>query len=175
MRFLLLIIPAIILVYLIGGNLKWLINRPLNHKWLVMTALFIQIVIFSGFPFINHLPALYIGIVHIVSYLLLLSFIALNISVPGIALLGTGTLLNTIVIAANGGFMPSPLLSPGSISKNVVGLSSDSRLIFLADVLSVPEWFPLPEAFSIGDVFIALGMVAYLLINSRKPKSESAV
>lgn len=171
MRFMLFIIPAIIAVYLTGGNLKWLINRPLRLKWLVLSALFIQIIIFSGMPALNYIPSLYIGIIHVISYLLLLTFIALNVKVAGIAILGLGTLSNAIAIIANGGFMPSPLIAAGSISKNVIGISSESRLLFLSDILSSPDWLPLPSAFSIGDVLIVTGMFVYLLINSRKPRT----
>lgn len=173
MRLLILIIPAIIAVYLAGGRLKWLVNNPLRLKWLVLSALFIQIIIFSGIPVLKYIPSLYVGIIHVISYLLLLTFIILNIKVAGIAILGLGTLSNAAAIIANGGFMPSPLVLPGTISKNVIGLSEESRLLFLSDILSLPEWFPLPEAFSIGDVLIITGMFVYLLINSRKPKSAS--
>lgn len=174
MRLLILIIPAIFAVYLTGGNLKWLVNRPLRFKWLVLTALFIQVFIFSGMPFTSYLPSLYVGIIHVISYLLLLSFIMLNVKVAGIAILGLGALSNAIVIAANGGFMPSPLIPSGSIFKNIIGISPESRLLFLSDILSLPEWPLLPEAFSIGDVLIIIGMFVYLLINSRKPKSDTA-
>lgn len=174
MRLLILIIPAIFLVYITGGSLKWLVNRPLRLKWLVLTALFIQIIIFSGMPVLDYMPSLYIGIIHIISYLLLLAFIMLNVKVAGIAILGLGTLSNAIVIIANGGFMPNPLVAAGEISKNIIGISPESRLLFLSDILAAPEWLPLPSAFSIGDVLVVIGMFVYLLINSRKPKSVSA-
>jgi len=173
MRLLIPIIPAIFFVYITGGNLKWLVNRPLRFKWLVLTALFIQIIIFSGMPVLDYTPSLYIGIIHIISYLLLLAFIMLNVKVAGIAILGLGTLSNAAAIVVNGGFMPNMLVAPGEISFNVVGISPESRLLFLSDILSAPEWLPLPSAFSIGDVLIVIGMFVYLLINSRKPKSDS--
>jgi len=173
MRLLILIIPAIFLVYITGGNLKWLVNRPLHFKWLVLCSLFVQIVIFSGMPVLDYIPSLYIGIIHVISYLILLAFIFLNVKVAGIAILGLGTLSNVIAITANGGFMPSPLVVPREIYKNVIGISPESRLLFLSDILSVPEWLPLPSAFSVGDVSIVTGMFVYLLINSRKPKLDS--
>ena len=171
MLLLILIISTIFLVYITGGNLKWLVNRPLRLKWLVLTALIIQIIIFSGLPAIEYMPSLYIGIIHIISYLVLLAFIILNIKVAGIAILGLGTLSNATVIIANGGFMPNPLVAAGEIFNNVIGISPGSRLLFLSDILSAPEWLPLPSAFSIGDVLIVIGMFVYLLLNSRKPKS----
>jgi len=171
MRLLLLIVPAIFIVYITGGNLKWIVERPIRFKWLVLSALFIQIIIFSGFPVIDYIPSLYIGIIHIMTYLLLLAFITLNVKVAGIAILGLGTLSNAAAIIANGGFMPNPLVAPGEISNNVIGVFPESRLLFLSDILSAPEWLPLPEAFSIGDVLIITGMFVYLLINSRKPRT----
>jgi len=174
MGLLIMIIPAIFLVYITGGSLNWLVNRPLRYKWLVMCALLFQIAIFSRSPLLNYLSYLYIGIIHIMSYLILLAFIILNFKVTGIAILGLGTLSNAIAIVANGGFMPNPLVPPGIVFDNVIGISPESRLLFLSDILSAPEWLPLPSAFSIGDVLIVVGMFLYLLINSRKPKSDSA-
>jgi len=169
MRFLLFLIPAIALVYFSGGNLKYLIARPLKSPWLVPTALIIQIILFSDFQFIEFLSLSIFAVFHVISYVILLGFILLNYKVKGITILGLGTLMNATVITANGGFMPSPLKPEGIVFRNIIGLSANSRLVFLSDILALPEWIPLPEAFSIGDVFIIIGMFAYLFINSKKP------
>jgi len=88
-------------------------------------------------------------------------------------------MLNLLVIAANGGFMPiSPdtltRLNPGASpdpwetsthrhhSKGIVLMKAETCFWVLSDILVLPPPFPLPTAFSIGDVFIAGG--AFLLL-----------
>jgi hypothetical protein len=39
------------------------------------------------------------------------------------------------------------------------GLLAHPRLLFLGDVFAIPQWVPLNNVFSIGDVCIALGAV----------------
>jgi len=81
---------------------------------------------------------------------------------------------NLIVIAANGGFMPispqtaSRLVPPTAVQsmalgsrfgagKDILLLPQDTRLECLADRFLLPEGFPYQVAFSLGDIFIALG------------------
>lgn len=47
-------------------------------------------------------------------------------------------------------------------SKNIVMGPGEARLWFLSDVFVLPDPFPMPAAFSIGDIFIAAGMFFFL-------------
>ncbi len=86
-----------------------------------------------------------------------------------------GLMLNLIVIVANGGWMP---ISPETAShlvgntvaqtfalgsrlgqKDILLASQNMRLAFLADRFLLPSWFPYKAAFSLGDVFIAVGIL----------------
>jgi hypothetical protein len=108
------------------------------------------------------------------SLLLLLVFAWQNRSQVAFYWLGLGLLLNLLVIALNGGLMPiSPMtvmhlypedhpnaLEIGSrlgYSKNVVLYASETRLEWLADRFLFPGWIPVRVAYSVGDVFIAVG------------------
>ena len=111
----------------------------------------------------------------IASQILLRVFTALNIRNPGMPLLAFGLACNLVVILANGGFMPlstataSRLVSPtvldrlvvgervSSASKDVLLQESSIRLPWLADRFLPPQDFPYRFAFSLGDVFIAVG------------------
>ena len=159
-----------------GGSLVRLAHFPLRCSWLILIAFLLQIVAFSpqlespGWS--DRLgPALYIS-----SILVLLLAVGLNLSLSGMKILGLGLLLNFLVIAANGGYMPVPLdnLARSGMSLraellrakghlfNSTVLTSETRLSFLADIFFLPSWLPFSNVFSIGDVFIGIG--AFILV-----------
>jgi hypothetical protein len=104
-------------------------------------------------------------------------------------LLGTGLALNLAAIILNGGFMPLPvetaraLLPPPTFAQLVVGapigpgskdiLLPESSIVlpWLADRFGSPAGVNRPFAFSIGDVFVALGVIVLL---SRAPDPEAS-
>jgi hypothetical protein len=115
----------------------------------------------------------------LLAHVLLLAFVWLNRRYVGIQILGLGVALNLAAILANGGFMPiTPetlaQINPGSsleqwpigthyvYSKDVILSREGTRLWALSDVLVVPPPFPWPTAFSLGDLLIAVGIIALL-------------
>lgn len=107
-----------------------------------------------------------------VSLGVLMLFVWFNRQRPGFWLLGLGLLLNFAVIAANRGLMP---ISPETLSiihgtqvdiavadrafdsKNIVLPVEMTQLEWLADRFTVPDAWPIQFAFSLGDVFLAVG------------------
>ncbi len=85
-----------------------------------------------------------------------------------VAAFGVG--LNLLVIAVNGGYMPRSTDASAAVGRPVetiatgqrlanVGILSDStRLPWLGDVLAEPQWLPLSNVLSIGDVLLAVGL-----------------
>ncbi len=171
MFLLLALLCGIIVGWTRGGSLVKLAQLPLRCGWLILVAFSLQIFIFSpqfeGLGWSDRLgPVLYIA-----SNLLLLLAAGLNLSLSGMKIFGLGLLLNFLVIATNGGYMPA---SPDDLARaglayeaellrakghltNATILTSETRLPFLADVLFLPSWLPLSNVFSIGDVFIGIG------------------
>jgi hypothetical protein len=110
------------------------------------------------------------------SLLAFLGFAWLNRRVPGMKVLLAGLILNLAVMAANGGFMPiSPQTAAGLVSaeilqglevgsrfgvKDVLLPAAHTRFELLADRFLTPAGLPYRAAFSLGDVFIALGAFA---------------
>ncbi len=176
---------GVILGYLRGGRLANLSHLELRGTWLVLLALIIQLLIF---PLGSRPPIVRFGTeyFHLLSYALLAAFVVLNRKEWGILAMGLGMLLNVVVIAANGGYMPTypellaaagrleaaqKLKEMGIYANNVCinceGI--DARLTFLGDVLYAPAWVPLANVFSIGDVLIAVGLIYFLQAKMRNP------
>jgi hypothetical protein len=85
-----------------------------------------------------------------------------------VAALGVG--LNLLVIGANGGYMPRSTEASAAVGRpvdtiadgqrlaNVSILSDSTRLPWLADVLPQPQWLPLSNVLSVGDLLLAAGL-----------------
>lgn len=115
----------------------------------------------------------------LLSHMLLLALVWRNRRQVSILILGLGVLCNFAVAVANRGFMPiSPetlvQINPGSaleqwpsgmhygLSKDIIMLQEQTRLWILSDMLVLPPPFPWPTAFSLGDLFIAAGVLMLL-------------
>jgi hypothetical protein len=106
--------------------------------------------------------------------------------VRGIPIVGLGVFCNLLVILTNGGLMPimpetlvriNPGTSPEQwlvgfhygYSKDIILARETTNLWGLSDILVLPPPFPWPTAFSLGDLLIALGIVALLQGSVRLP------
>jgi hypothetical protein len=115
----------------------------------------------------------------LLSHVLLLALVWRNRRQVSILILGLGVLCNLAAVAANRGFMPiSPetlvQINPGSTlaqwpsgmhygySKDIILLQGQTRLRVLSDMLILPPPFPWPTAFSLGDLFLAAGVLTLL-------------
>jgi hypothetical protein len=142
-------------------------TRSLFPDWLAATGLSLSLILFAGFAWLNR-------------------------GLPGMPILITGLLLNLIVIAANGGWMP---ISPQTAShlnhadglqlsqlgsrfggKGILLAPQSTHLEFLADRFLLPAWSPYQAAFSLGDVLIGIGAFwlfarpAFKIENPRKER-----
>lgn len=157
---------------------KRLAAIPLRAAWLVLLALVLQwplLVAPTG-------PTQRLGVqqaLFLLSHLLLLAFVWQNRHLVGIRIVGLGVICNLIPILVNGGFMPiTPQtlvqINPGTTleqwppglhyghSKDLILARADIRLWGLSDILVIPPPFPWPMAFSVGDLLIAVGILALL-------------
>ena len=96
-----------------------------------------------------------------------------------------GLALNTLVIAANDGYMPQsvaaatqvwgdarPIHNPTARLHNTRPLTDDTPLAGLADVYAQPTWLPRPNVVSIGDILLSIGIAGWIfqaLRGSRPP------
>ena len=170
MQWMLLVIAISIGVGLLrGGNLRNLTEIRVTLWWLLPLGFLLLAA--SGFipPDMHDLAVALI----LTSYLPLLLFVWLNRDLTGIWIAGLGILMNFTVILANEGM---PVLGAAAeiaggggdlvLTAKHVLLTPATRLPFLGDVI------PLPGAvLSLGDVFLAIGVGAFLEDQIRRPLS----
>jgi len=180
----LILLLAIIVGLLFGIIRAWYGKRSfsipdLRAIWLVLIVFVPQWLAFY-LPLTRRLATKELAAVALTtSQLLLLLFIWFNRKQSGFWILGVGLTLNLIVIGLNGGLMP---ISPETLTqmkpdqpvkswligsrvgnaKDVVLPTAQTRLAWLSDRFLMPSWFPYQAAFSLGDLFIAIGAFWWL-------------
>src|SRR6266542_3385065 len=114
--------------------------------------------------------------VQLAACVLLLGFVGANLHYRALGLVAAGTLMNLVVIAANGGYMPvrpsdmarighpgiAAQLEAGSVYQKSRPLTERTPLPWLADVIYLPLPFGPGRMLSAGDVLVSLG--TFLLI-----------
>lgn len=152
---------VILLPLALGGQPQRLAALHLKHTTWIMAALAVQIVIVELVP----RPANLMKALHIGTYLIAAAFILLNRHIPGLLIIGAGTLSNGITIALNGGSLPA-----SSTAMRAAGIPEHSDtfvnsghiahpvLPWLGDIFAVPAPLPLANVFSIGDILIITGL-----------------
>ncbi len=178
------ILVAAVLVGLIAGLCRaWLIKRSyrvfeLKYPVLVLVAFIPQYFAFFAPKIRELLSANLVAILQVSSLIILLGFSILNIKKPGFWPISIGFLLNFLVIVLNNGFMPISLatvnkLNPGSestwmigqrfgFSKDIILSPEMTKLAFLSDRFTITNVLGYNVAFSLGDTFIALGVILLL-------------
>ena len=171
------VIIGIIIGYLYKGRLKNLLKHPLKYIWLAIIGFLIQILIFSDIPAFQ-LGKTSLAIFYLISYIFIFTFIILNRKIPGMIIIGIGTILNAAVIFLNGGYMPvsiesfektsigkneAMLLHEGDTTNNSQAINKDTILPWLGDIFYIPAWLPFSNVFSIGDILIAFGVCVYFI------------
>ncbi|MGZ6316606.1 MAG: DUF5317 domain-containing protein [Anaerolineales bacterium] len=181
---------AIILGVLAGwGSARWhglSYQAPIFRSiWLVMVGFIPQLLI-AYLPATRHLLPNWVAAASLaLSLVFFLAFVWLNRHLPGMPILLIGLVLNLLVMAANGGWMPispetasrvagtdiSKYISPGGRfgQKDILLLSQSMHFGFLADRFLLPAWSPYQVAFSAGDILIAAG--AFWLLAKQPAKT----
>ena len=125
------------------------------------------------------------------SLLIFLGFAWVNRGLPGMSILLIGLALNLTVMAANGGFMPISPQTAGQLVpddalldfqsgdrfgvKDIYLPPLETRFEWLADRFLTPAWFSYRAAFSLGDVFIAIGAFGLLAWTGLPEKNNRGI
>jgi len=163
---------ALVVGLLRGGSIRSFAQIELRYAFLILAGLVLKVLVFSA-PWKAMVGSqdTVSRILYVVSMALVLGGTYLNRHIPGVKLMGLGVLLNLLVIAANGGYMPlsvegaerlqlSPL--PGTRVLNdpqtqAIVVTESTRLWFLGDIIPVPDFLPVGMV-SVGDIVLCLGV-----------------
>jgi hypothetical protein len=150
-------------VPLARGRLSALADLPLRQPGLAAAAITLQVVIISVIPGAGEG---FTKAAHMLSYVLLGAFAVCNRHIPGVIIAGLGGLSNFVVIAVNGGVMPTnpeTLASfQGADTKGEFANSAileHPKLLFMGDTIATPSSLPIHTVFSIGDLILMLGVL----------------
>ena len=157
------ILPAFLVAWALGGRFEGFLKQRFRSVWLIWVALGVQIILFT--PLGNGIPAGSLRLAHSLTYLPIIAFLVLNRS-AGLALIAVGVASNFVAIVANGGLMPvdpqaqQAVFGAGFDYGHPVNTDATAdHLLLLGDVMALPSWFPFANAFSIGDLLLAVGLV----------------
>jgi MFS family permease len=105
---------------------------------------------------------------HSCTYALLFWFVVANMHIRRLIPVYAGLGLNALAILVNGGQMPvSPEAADAAGLGELRSVSeSASHLHFLGDVFAIPKELLFANAFSVGDVLIGLGAIAFIVLVS---------
>lgn len=177
--FILFAVPVgVALGYLVGGRLDRLSELRFRWAWLAILGLAVQVVLFSGAA--SEVLEGGVGeVIYVASTAAVLLAVLRNLRIPGMALIALGAASNLAAIVANGGIMPTTEaalaaagLEPADEFSNSAVLD-DPALAPLTDVYAIPPWLPLHNVFSIGDVLIAVGIIAVITLGMRRGGSPA--
>jgi Family of unknown function (DUF5317) len=161
------VLIGLVLGFVLGGRLSGLATVDFHWPWLAIGGFVVQLVLFADpvRSIVGDLgPPLYVASTGAV-----LIAVIRNIRIPGMALVAVGAGANLAAIVANGGFMPASEaafaalgsgLNAGYTNSTIV---ADPALEPLTDVYALPTWLPFANVFSVGDVFIAIGVVIVIV------------
>lgn len=163
----------------VGGRVSDLATTEVKWGWLAPLAFLMQayLIFFPAERMAGLLSSR--SVLLTASHVLLLLVVLRNRRLAGVKLIGLGLLLNFLVMAVNGGFMPitpdalvqigydgnASQLETGYIvgrTKNVVVEPGGASLWFLTDIMVIPRPFPIPTALSVGDLLIVSGVFFFL-------------
>jgi hypothetical protein len=163
---------GLIVGLLLGGRVAGL--GELRFRWpgVFVLGLAIQVVLFSE-PVTQRIgnlgPWLYVA-----STALVLVAVAANARIAGVPIILVGAACNMAAIVANGGFMPAGGAALEAINRTLGDEYSNSALLPhpalepLTDIFAMPAWVPFANIFSVGDVFIGIGVVVVVAAAMRR-------
>lgn len=154
---------------LTGGRFQSILHKHFRMKPVLVLSLVCELLLASPaiddwLRQLNYYPTIRVSAV-IVQYGLIILFLAVNRMKPGFLLVMAGSLMNALVMIANGGQMPigRAILTFGEQAAAKIDLSPHyflasgaEPLLFLGDI--IPCWIYM---ISVGDIVISLGLFIF--------------
>ncbi len=182
-------VAGLVIALLTGGTLKKLASADFRATEWLFAAFGLQILLHVSAASSWDVVSRFNGPLHVFSYVILLYALWRNLHIKGTVLTMSGSLLNGIVIAANGGKMPVSgsgltklgldhlvsALESGTVATHRL-INEATRLVFLSDIVPFPRPLPRPAMGSIGDILMMIGvfiMIQFLAKSQHSELSES--
>jgi hypothetical protein len=180
---------AIVAAWVLGGTPRALVNTRVRAWPVVVCAFALELLLYNP-PIDRQAWALVLGpwiwVATKVALLCVVLLNALEVRRPWPWLvIGAGLALNTLVIVANGGFMPQSIeaasavwgprtLDPSRLH-NVVPVGPATRLEWLGDNFPEPRWLPRANVLSVGDIVLAGGVAAWVFKLTRDKRTVTSL
>jgi hypothetical protein len=178
--FLVVVAVAVALGLARGGSLGALADLRLRATYLVFAAIAIQVAAFPSGMLPWSVGSGVASSLWLVSYVLLGAAVVANRALPGIVVIGIGMLSNVVAIVGNGGRMPALPEAAAAAGMEAPAHNNSvtdaaPNLSPLVDRWAAPEWLPLANVYSVGDVVLALGAFVLVLVTmgARPPRLVS--
>jgi hypothetical protein len=173
------VVTGIAVGLICGGRFSALAGIKLRRIGLVYAALGLQVVAFPSGRLPWSTPDSAARILWLCSYALLLAFVVTNRSLRGIPVIAAGMACNLVAVLANGGLMPArpeAVRAAGLVYKlqNNSVTTGHAHLGWLVDRWAAPQWLPLANVYSVGDILIAAGTIATVVLAMRT-RSEALI
>ncbi|MEL7569375.1 MAG: DUF5317 domain-containing protein [Eubacteriaceae bacterium] len=184
------ILEVILLSFIIAlirkGKFKNIISYNIKFKIVFL----LYLIVHAGLVFFGYLlPAQiadYSMLIYLLSYLLLLAFLARNIGKYEYIIILIGVFLNFAVTFLNGGKMPlsldaaviTGLADSGNVFLSKMHLisyamDSSTKLSILGDIIPMPSAYPFRIVLSAGDIIISLG--AFIAVQRMFVRKNSSI
>jgi hypothetical protein len=171
------VLIGVVLGFVAGGRPSGLGELRFRWPWLIVGALLVQVVLFSG-PVSERIGD--IGpVIYVASTAAVLVAVIANRRIPGIPIVAVGAACNLAAIVANGGYMPADPAAMAALGKADPIVYSNSTVVpdpalgMLTDVFAMPAWFPFANVFSLGDIIIGVGIIVVIVSAMRRVPSPA--
>jgi len=175
MVFLDVVVVALLAGKLVGGSLGTLADTPIKGMQLAFAAIALQVVAFPSGVLPWGMPSSTARALWLVSCALLLAMLLRNTRLFGMPFVVAGLLSNLVAIIANGGLMPVRASALAAAHRSYSAHNNSIEIVrphlaALVDRWAVPNWIPLGNVYSIGDVLIAIGVFLAIVAAMRAPR-----
>lgn len=162
-------------VFVVALFLSLIFKRRIYH----LHETNIRLIYLLPLPFIlQFLPIENRSLVMVISYLILFFLLAINWNLKGFKFILFGSVLNFIAIILNNGKMP--VYGPLAIAMNLkpsikhVLFEKFDPILLIGDI--IPAYTPWGRKFliSVGDVFVYIGLIVFMLTKPRRSSFERA-
>jgi Family of unknown function (DUF5317) len=163
---------ALALGLLLGGRPSGLGDLHFRWPWVIVGALMVQVVLFSG-PVSERIGDLG-PYIYVASTAAVLVAVLADRAIPGMAIVAVGAACNLTAIVANGGYMPADPGARAALGAVEPTVYSNSAVIphpalgMLTDIFAMPAGMPFANVFSVGDVIIAVGIMVVIISAMRR-------